>query len=634
MASQTFQHAFVDRFVNQSAILELLSVFRNSIGSFFDHRKRSNKQAKFPDQFLHQLFQHCLKSESILKYSALELVFVTAKAQFQVDKHFRQVEKVVFETFHDDLIDDGVADITAPKYEFFMKSFETNISLNNNMEMKKAGQQFLKSLRKFAPLLILEDGLVQCEKDVQICLKLLRFFRHIKHLSLYIRYVHELFNYHMKKKNYVESAITLYQESLLMGWDAEKIPEVSDAVVLPTKISEFELNQQIHLMCIKLLDLGKNWERAIELTRVLEEKYEEAMDFQKLAEILRLRVSLLEKILYDHRSFPTYYRILFKGDGFPNEIRGKNFIYRGEDWEQIGSFCERLAIEYAPVQIVSSQSGRYHVKHEEKDRIIEVNVVKPVSDVRNWCVQDKAKIGTGVIGAISWSVDKEKSQEIEDLPMWIFSPELYWEESGYRSAVKIKESLSPSINQFYDSNEVSMFMFSRPLNENLPDSQLDFTNSWTENTVLFAENQLPFVSRTAKVVKAIVFKTSPIENAIIAVRNVTKDLVILHAQYSNHNRNARESILRSDSRFSLDSHQSTKSETQNLSMNPFTMKLAGVVNSPINGGIENYKSAFLNNKAFYTVENEPYRQKLFDSILDQVLWINRSKLLKIVYNSI
>ena len=614
----------MDRKLNDSIILDLVSTFKASIESYFDYRKRNKKHNRFPDQFLHQLFQHCLSEHSVLKYVGMELVFVTAKSQFSVDKHFRQVEKTVFESLHDDLIEDNTSDINSPKYEYFMKTFEGNLSQCSS-EMKKMGASFLKSLKKFAPLLVLDGGLVRSEKDVQVCLKLLRFFRHIKHLSLYIRYVHELFNYHMKKKNYVESAITLYQEALLTGWDTKKAPDVSDAVILPTKISEFDLNQQIHLMCIKLLDLGKNWERAIELTRVLEQHYEEVMDFQKLAEILRLRVTLLEKILYDHRSFPTYYRILFKGDGFPVEIRGKNFIYRGEDWEQIGSFCDRLAVEYSPVQIVSSQSGRFHFQNEAKavDRIIEVNVVKPVSDIRNWCSQGRSKPGAGVIGAISWTVDKEKSLEIEDLPMWIFSPELYWEEEGYRNAVKVKEGLSPSINSFYESNEVSMFMYSRPLNDNVPDSSMDFTNSWTENTVLFAENQLPFISRTTKVVKAIVFKTSPIENAIIAVRNVTRELVALHAQYTNRKDNSKESHNRSESRFSNNSqtdHNSVKSDAHgNLSMNPFTMKLAGVVDSPINGGISNYKSAFLDNPNFATEENEVYRHKLHDSILDQVI---------------
>ena len=619
IASQTFQRCFIDRSIDKSTVLRLVAIFKHSIQGLFDHRKKIRKSEKFPDAFLVNLLQHCLVRVSVIDHIATDLVFTTARATYVVDGHFRQIEKIVFELIHDDLIDRDLELVENSRYDYFFSSLEEFISVSDT-EMARVGLSFLKALQKFEPLLTLESGMVQSENDVQACLKLLRFFKHIKHLSLYIRYVHELFNYHMKKKNYVESAIILYQEALLMGWDRKKAPEVSDAVILPSKITEFELNQQIHLMCIKLLDLDKNWERAIELTRVLEKKYEEAMDFQKLAEILQLRVTFMESILYEHRSFPTYYRIIFKGDGFPSEVRGKNFIYRGEDWEQIASFCDRLAVEYAPVRIVSSQSGRIHSKNDAdaSDRVIELNVVKPVSDLRNWCTKKENPECSGAVGAISWSIDKKKLSNIEQLPMWIFSPELYWEDEVYRNAVKAKEGLAPTINAFYDANETSMFKYSRPLNEESSSNpSMELTNTWTENTVMFAENQLPFVSRMTKVAKAIVFKTSPIENAIIAVRNVTKELVALHSLY-RQKLNSKDDELRFSGELGTVPHTTKGENHPKLSMNPFTMKLSGVVDSPVNGGIAIYKRTFLSNPAYRIAENEPTCQKLYSSILDQV----------------
>jgi hypothetical protein len=421
------------------------------------------------------------------------------------------------------------------------------------------------------------------------------------------------------KQNFVEAAVTLMQESKMMGWQQNIIDQDS----------EFELNEQIHLTCIRLLDLGKCWERAVELCKVLESKYEhDLLDFKKLGEILKIRVSFHEKI-FQQRSYPSYFRVAFYGLGFGESLNGRQFIYRGEDWEKLDSFIKRFEEEYNPVQIDYSKAtidvSKSNIVNNPECRIVQINPVDPVVDIRNWSVDGRVvESNSGVLGIFNWTIERQKPLLFKNSPLWIFSPELFWDAPAYQIALKIKEKLPQEINDYYEKNELSMFCLSRPfVDPESQDTEASFHNLWTEKTVFFVENCLPYLARRSRIVQIMTFKTSPIENAIIAIRQKTKELIKLLSKYRDLEPSRTQSIdwdiQRSE--ISLDTLNS-RSSRSSLNVNPFTMALSGAVDAPVNGGIQNYKSAFLENQKYINDSNLNLRETLKRVIVEQVFPIN------------
>ena len=114
----------------------------------------------------------------------------------------------------------------------------------------------------------------------------------------------------------------------------------------------------------------------------------------RLAEILRLKASLLEHIVTEQRYYPDYFRVAFYGT-FPDAIRNKQFIvssflnspllcyltfelqYCGYEWEKFGAFCERMLSKH-PGAVLLKDDGEPSVDIRfGEDLYIQCNPVTP-----------------------------------------------------------------------------------------------------------------------------------------------------------------------------------------------------------------------------------------------------------------
>ena len=94
----------------------------------------------------------------------------------------------------------------------------------------------------------------------------------------------------------------------------------------------------------------------------------------------------------------------------------------------------------------------------------------------------------------------------------------------------------------------------------------------------FSLIRFPFVLRRSEITSADVLELSPIENAVISMRNKNKELQTFLVKYGEN-------------------------RTQNC--NPFTMALNGVVDAPVNGGVAMYRTSFFSDA--YVAENPQHR---------------------------
>ncbi len=120
---------------------------------------------------------------------------------------------------------------------------------------------------------------------------------------------------------------------------------------------------------------------------------------------------------------------------------------------------------------------------------------------------------------------------------------------------------------FYRVNNVQRFSFSRPFHRGPRDEDNTFSSLWLERTILTTSHVLPGILRWFPVVDTLVFELSPLETAIETMETANRqltDVILAH---------------RTDVR-------------AELPLSPLSMKLNGIVDAAVNGGINNYEKAF------------------------------------------
>ncbi|XP_049862449.1 dedicator of cytokinesis protein 1 isoform X3 [Schistocerca gregaria] len=130
------------------------------------------------------------------------------------------------------------------------------------------------------------------------------------------------------------------------------------------------------------------------------------------------------------------------------------------------------------------------------------------------------------------------------------------------------KAISDQIMRYFRVNDVQKFRFSRPFYRRdgaSGDLDNEFANLWLERTVLVTSYPFPGILQWFPVISAEVYYVSPLQNAIEtmeATNKSLKDLIVAH---------------RADS---------------TLHLNPLTMKIMGIVDAKVMGGIVNYEKAF------------------------------------------
>ncbi|KAL1116518.1 hypothetical protein AAG570_004990 [Ranatra chinensis] len=133
---------------------------------------------------------------------------------------------------------------------------------------------------------------------------------------------------------------------------------------------------------------------------------------------------------------------------------------------------------------------------------------------------------------------------------------------------KRREALAPvpeRIARFYQVNDVSKFQLDRPVHKPPVDKENEFKSLWLERTVLVTSSPLPGILRWFEVVDVQTEEVCPVRFACETVAGVNRELSALVAQYTNE----------------------PKRHT-----NPLSMRLQGVIDANVMGGIAKYQEAF------------------------------------------
>nr|XP_018917246.1 PREDICTED: dedicator of cytokinesis protein 1 isoform X2 [Bemisia tabaci] len=406
----------------------------------------------------------------------------------------------------------------------------------NHSTMRDLGTRFVKTVTRLMERLLEYRCIINDENKenrMSCTVNLLDFYSEINRKEMYIRYVNKLCDLHLECDNYTEAAYTLRLHSKLLSWSDSMLPPLLKSNKYPLCQTHRQLKDAIYRDMIIYFDKGKMWECALSICKELVQQYEdETYDYFQLSTLLRRMSQFYDNIMKQLRPEPEYFRVAYYGRGFPVFLQNKVFVYRGKEYERLSDFSSRTLNQLPNAELLNKLTPPGEEITESNNQYVQINKVDPVMDERKLRLSGK--------------------------------------------------HISEQILRYYRVNNVQKFHFSRPFhrvdtalqdntssgsNSSGGDSSNvnEFASLWLERTVLVTSYPLPGILRWFPVTSTDTFHISPLRNAIETMEHANKslrDLVLAHTT------------------------------DPSMPINTLSMKLNGIVDAAVMGGVNNYEKAF------------------------------------------
>nr|CAD7403082.1 unnamed protein product [Timema cristinae] len=485
-----------------------------------------------------------LVPESELRKATLHIFFDMMDCEQKARGNFKQVESELIDKL-DILISENKGD---DEYRQLFNTMLLDRVQSEDPAWKDSGAAFISSVTRLLERLLDYRSVIQGDenrdKRMSCTVNLLNFYKNeINRKEMYLRYIYKLHDLHLPADNFTEAGFTMKLYADQLTWTSRVL--VSDPQY--AGLQEWQRKEQLYNQIITYFDRGKCWEKGIPLCKELADLYEcRLFDYSKLSKILRTQANFFDNILTQLRPEPEYFRVGFYGLSFPLFVRGESttlfvrnklFVYRGLEYERIGAFTQRLQTEFPSAQILMKNSP-------PDDSIIN-------SD------------GQCILCSSSDATFAQRSCQLHfTAVIQICNVKPLPEESALFGA---GGDIPEKISSFYQVNDVRRFQLDRPVHKGTVDKDNEFKSLWVERTLLVTSSSLPGILRWFEVVEKSVEEVAPVQYACETMDNVNKELRQLINTY-------------------------TIDRKRNI--NPFSMRLQGIIDANVMGGITKYQQAF------------------------------------------
>ena len=217
-------------------------------------------------------------------------------------------------------------------------------------------------------------------------LRLMEFLRDMQKEDIFVRYVHQLAHIQAEAYNYTEAGLALRLHAELHAWDPTNVlPPLLD----PTypEQSSFERRECIYFDMIKYYEDGKAWDNALACYRELADQYESnVFDYSKLARTQRAMAKIFESLAKGERQHSRYYRVVYKGLGFPVGLRNKQFIFEASHTDRLQAFTDRMQQQHPSAQILLPGGIE-----DVEGQFLQIHPVSPYRDLQH-PVYERSKV--------------------------------------------------------------------------------------------------------------------------------------------------------------------------------------------------------------------------------------------------
>ncbi|KAK0150463.1 Dedicator of cytokinesis protein 4 [Merluccius polli] len=388
--------------------------------------------------------------------------------------NFKQVEAKLIDKL-DSLMSEGKGDETYRELfnSILLKKIERETWRESGISLIATVTRLMERLLDYRDCMKLGevDG-----KKIGCTVSLLNFYKtELNKEEMYIRYIHKLYELHLKAQNYTEASYTLLLYDELLEWSDRPLREFLN---YPMQ-SEWQRKECLHLTIVQNFDRGKCWENGIILCRELADQYESFYDYRNLSKMRMMEASLYDKIMDQQRLEPEFFRVGFYGKKFPFFLRNKEFVCRGHDYERLEAFQQRMLNEFPHAIAMQHVNQPDQTIYQAEAQYLQIYAVTPIPE----------------------------SQDVLQ-----------------------RDGVPDNIKSFYKFNHIWRFRYDRPFHKGTKDKENEFKSLWVERTTLTLVQSLPGISRWFEVDKRELVEVSPLENAIEVIENKNLQLRTLISQ--------------------------------------------------------------------------------------------------------
>ncbi|KAI1340030.1 hypothetical protein F5Y15DRAFT_62154 [Xylariaceae sp. FL0016] len=253
------------------------------------------------------------------------------------------------------------------------------LSRINGEPLYEALMRFINTVAEFLDLLVaVHSGDATSEASHLINrLKLMEFLRDMQKVEIFVRYVHQLAALQADARNHTEAGLALRLHADLYDWEPTRMTSALRDPSLPEQ-SSFERKERIYFDMIKHFEDGEAWSSALAAYQELRTQYEtNIFDFAKLARTERAIATIHETLAKGEKLVPKYFKVVFKGLGFPVTLRDKAFVYEGSPTERTSAFTDRMQEQFQAAQILTNND----VDSEVEGQYLVISALSPHRDL-------------------------------------------------------------------------------------------------------------------------------------------------------------------------------------------------------------------------------------------------------------
>lgn len=186
-------------------------------------------------------------------------------------------------------------------------------------------------------------------------LRLLQYLKDMDKVEIYIGYVYKLARIQRDSKHLTEAGLALKLHADLHPWDIdEQLPPIDDLDLHYPAQSAFDRKEQIYFQMVQDFEEASDWHQALAIYEELALQYQTNIyDFAKLARTQRAMATIYEKIGAGGIQQFRFFRVYYRGLGFPSSIRDKQYVFQSGHQDKLASFTDRMQQQYPAARIVS-----------------------------------------------------------------------------------------------------------------------------------------------------------------------------------------------------------------------------------------------------------------------------------------
>uniref|UniRef100_A0A8C8S3U4 Dedicator of cytokinesis 2 n=1 Tax=Pelusios castaneus TaxID=367368 RepID=A0A8C8S3U4_9SAUR len=484
------------------------------------------------------ILEMTLIPEVELRKATIPIFFDMMLCEYHKTGEFKKFEnEIILKLDHE--VEGGRGD------EQYMQLFESILMecSSQHPDISKTVENFVNLVKGLLEKLLDYRAVMSDEsKDnrMSCTVNLLNFYKDINREGMYIRYLYKLRDLHLDCENYTEAAYALLLHTSLLQWsDDQCSPQVMQTEFQCSQTHR-QLKENLYEKIIEYFDKGKMWEESISLCKELAQQYEmEVFDYELLSQNLIQQAKFYENIMKILRPKPDYFAVGYYGQGFPTFLRNKVFIYRGKEYERREDFQAQLMSQFPNAEKMNTTSAPGEDMKNSPGQYIQCFTVQPVLE----------------------------------------------EHTRFRN-----KPVPDQIINFYKSNYVQRFNYSRPVRKGSVDPENEFASMWIERTSFVTAYKLPGILRWFEVVSMSQTTISPLENAIETMSMTNEKISMMINQYQSD---------------------------ENLPINPLSMLLNGIVDPAVMGGFAKYEKAFFTDDY---AKGHPEDQEKLNKLKDLIAW--------------